>query len=66
LAGQAVGVAEEEPAADGTAAVDRVMLAETLVERIRPFACLMEEGVEERVEDVSLRAVDARLRQCRL
>jgi len=51
--GEAVGVAEEEPAADGTAAVDRVALAEALVQWIRPFACLTEEGVEERVEDVS-------------
>ena len=53
--GQAVGMAEEEPAADGTAAVDRVALAEALIKWIRPFACLTEEGVEQRVEDVSRR-----------
>ena len=50
--GEAVGMAEEEPAADGTAAVNRVALAEAPVKWIRPFACLTEEGVEERVEDV--------------
>src|SRR5215831_11948022 len=42
--GQAVSVAKEEPTADGTAAVDRVALAEALVKWIRPFACLTEEG----------------------
>jgi hypothetical protein len=51
--GQAVGMAEEEPAADGTAAMDGVALAEPSVEGIPPLAGVPEQGVQERVEDVA-------------
>ncbi len=49
-----VGVPEEEPAADGTATVDRVALAEALVEWIRPLACLTEEGIEKGLNTYSV------------
>src|SRR5262249_44970020 len=51
--GQAVGVAEEEPAADGAAAMDGVALAEPLIEGGRPFAGLPEEWVQEGAEEVA-------------
>ena len=50
--GEAVGVPEEKPAADGGAAVDGVMGAQPAVEGVRPFPDGAKEGVEQRVEDV--------------
>jgi hypothetical protein len=45
--------AEEEPAAEGAAAMDGAALAEPLIEGARPFAGLPDQGVQEGVEEVA-------------